>query len=78
MKKILVVMTSMAFSVAASSALAGVGEKFDAKTLAQAEEAVNESWTKASAEDRKRLIQDYSNQFCTAYKDKPTPDLAKS
>lgn len=52
------------------------GAAFDAETLKSAEQAVNESWTRSTPEERKRLVQDYSNQVCSAYKDQPTPELA--
>lgn len=50
---------------------------FDTQTLKQAEEMVKQSWTRSSDEERKRLVQDFSNQVCSAYKDKPTPEMAK-
>jgi len=77
MKNMIMIMTATAFSMAASTALAGVDGQFDSQTLVQAEKAVQQSWTKASAEDRTRLIQDYSNKICSAYKDKPSAELAK-
>ncbi|MBD3797475.1 MAG: sulfur oxidation c-type cytochrome SoxX [Campylobacterales bacterium] len=52
------------------------GAAFDAETLKSAEQTVNESWTRSTPEERKRLVQDYSNKVCSAYKDKPTPELA--
>ncbi|WP_040728285.1 sulfur oxidation c-type cytochrome SoxX [Thiomicrorhabdus sp. Kp2] len=50
---------------------------FDKTVLANVEQTVQESWTRSSAEERKRLVQDYSMKVCTQYKDKPTPELAK-
>ena len=50
---------------------------FDSQTLQSAEQAVKESWTRSTPEERKRLVQDYSMKVCTAYKDKPSEALAK-
>lgn len=80
MKKTL--LSALVATVFAGSAMA-MGDKpaddgaFSAKNLAAAEVLVGNSWTKATDEERKRLVQDETMKLCSTYRDKPPADIAQ-
>lgn len=51
--------------------------KFSDAQIKAAEALVGNSWTQASDEERKRLVQDKTMQLCSTYRDKPPVDIAK-
>lgn len=76
MKKILTI-SALLLGQALTPVIADNHGPISKEALKLAEQAVNTSWTRSTPEERQRLVQDYSNQVCSAYKDKPTPELAE-
>lgn len=53
------------------------GSEFTQAQISHAEALIDNSWTNADPEDRKRFIQDETQRLCSLYKDQPPQDVAK-
>ncbi|MBE0471391.1 MAG: sulfur oxidation c-type cytochrome SoxX [Methyloprofundus sp.] len=77
MKKL--ILTSLVASFVTTGAFA-MGDKpdiaFSQQQINNAEALVENSWTQASSEDRKRFVQDKTQELCSHYKDQPPVDIA--
>jgi sulfur-oxidizing protein SoxX len=70
------VFAGSAFAMSEKTDTAAAGG-FSATQLAAAEALVGNSWTQATDEERKRLVQDETLKLCSTYKDKPPVEIAQ-